>query len=70
MNKHSFFTTIPAIALAAIASFSAASLYAQETTYNGSITAKAGMSLANSNKHETRCSWHPIFKRDVRIRRQ
>ena len=52
MNKHSFFTTIPAIALAAIASLSATSLYAQETTYNGSITAKAGMSLANSNKHE------------------
>ena len=55
MNKHSFLTAItPAIALAAITHFSAPSLYAQETTFNGSLTTKAGVSLANSHdlKHD------------------
>ena len=47
MNKQSFFTTVPAIALATMVN-----LYAQETTYTGSITAKAGVSLANAHNHE------------------
>ena len=55
MNKHSFLTAItPAIALAAITHFSAPTLYAQETSFNGSLTTKAGVSLANSHdlKHD------------------
>lgn len=47
MNKQSFFTTVPVIALATMVN-----LYAQETTYTGSITAKAGVSLANAHNHE------------------